>query len=159
VKAQFVVALIPCLLTGCSAAARLYPVQGPLSLEAPPPIFAARAAVGIHSGSFSATLANGETCKGQWTRVSTNPTKAGKTPPPTAQQNLASAWDTVYGEGYYRANVLGAAIHIQGTIPCSSGTILHVEAYQVPYLATNQTAINVYGVATDNKNNVYKLAF
>jgi hypothetical protein len=158
-KTRVILSLCVCLLSGCYAKARLYPVQGPLASQAPPPIFAAKASAGLHSGSFSATLANGNACKGRWTRVSTAPTAGNNAPDPSAEANLASAWDTVYGQGYYRANVLGAAMHIQGIIPCQQGTVVHVEAYQKTIGTGSDTTLSIYGVATDNQGNIYKLAF
>ncbi len=144
-----------CLLSGCYARPRLYPVKGPLAEQTPPPIYAARVAAGIHSGSFTATLNNGSRCQGQWTRVSTKPREGGSAP----AGNLASAWDTVYGPGFYTANVLGARIHIEGKIPCSAGGSLHVEAVQHDKGTGNDATLVIKGVATDDSGNIYKLAF
>jgi len=153
-------ALCVCMLSGCYAAGRLYPIQGPLASQAPPPIFAAKASAGIKSGSFTATLANGEACKGNWTSVSTAPTQNGGVPANNQpQSNLAAAWDTVYGNGFYVAHVLGQRIRIQGVIPCDQGTILNVQAYQYSGGDDKNPTLIRQGVATDNKGNIYKLAF
>ena len=145
-----------CFLLGCFASARLYPVKGPLAEQTPPPIYAARAAAGIRSGSFTATLANGNKCSGQWTRVPKNPREGGAGAPVA---NLAAAWDAVYGTGFYTANVLGSNIHIEGQIPCSKGGTLHVEAVQHDIGGDKDTTLVIKGVASDDGGNIYKLAF
>src|ERR1035441_5547048 len=98
-----------CTLSGCYLNARLYPVNGPLSARTPPPIYAARISGAIRSGSFSATLENGEVCKGSWTSISNSPKQNNGhvSVDDSSAPELVSAWDTVYGQGFYRANVLG----------------------------------------------------
>ncbi|MDR3741440.1 MAG: hypothetical protein P4L40_20670 [Terracidiphilus sp.] len=145
-----------CFLSGCFASARLYPVKGPLAEQTPPPIYAARVAAGFHSGSFTATLANGTKCSGQWTRVSRKPHEAGAGAP---TDTLAAAWDAVYGPGFYTTNVLGTAIHIEGQIPCGAGGNLHVEAVQHEIGGGQDATLVIKGVATDDSGNIYKLAF
>lgn len=144
-----------CLLSGCYARPRLYPVKGPLAEQTPPPIYAARVSAGFHSGSFTATLANGSKCQGQWTMVSTKPREGGSGP----AGNLGAAWDTVYGAGFYTANVLGARVHIEGKIPCSAGGSLYVEAVQHETGGPDNATQVIKGVATDDSGNIYKLAF
>lgn len=64
-KARFApVLLCVSVLSGCYLNGRLYPVQGPASAQTPPPIYAARISGGLRSGSFTATLQNGERCTG-----------------------------------------------------------------------------------------------
>ena len=64
----FSLALVALVFVGCTAALHVYPVTGPLSAQTPPPVFPARLSVNLasHSGSFSTTLANGESFKGAW---------------------------------------------------------------------------------------------
>jgi hypothetical protein len=92
--------------------------------------------------------------------VSTAPTQNGGVPANNQpQSNLAAAWDTVYGNGFYVAHVLGQRIRIQGVIPCDQGTILNVQAYQYSGGDDKNPTLIRQGVATDNKGNIYKLAF
>ena len=152
-------ALCVCMLSGCYAAGRLYPIQGPLASQAPPPIFAAKASAGIKSGSFTATLANGEACKGNWTSVSTAPTVNGGVPANNQpQSNLAAAWDTVYGQGFYVAHVLGQPLFVHTELTGNQGTMLQVEWYDLGNENNNGAAgYGARGVAQDSKGNIYKL--
>ena len=146
-----------CFLSGCFASARLYPIKGPLAEQAPQPIYAARAEAGFRSGSFSATLGNGEKCNGQWKRVTRTPRETGIGP--ADAESLAPAWDAVYGSGFYTANVLGADVRIAGQIPCSRGSSLRVDAIQHSIGSGTDAALVIKGVAMDGKGNIYKMAF
>jgi hypothetical protein len=149
------------VLSGCHADARLYPVQGPLASLASPPVFAIRFTGGISkSGGMSATLANGEVCKGTWAQVPPAPPQGtGTLDNSGASPNMASAWDTVYGSGFYVAHILGQNIRIRGTISGAQGTTLTVEVYEPQNAPPNAGPSAVKGVAVDNNGNVYKLAF
>ena len=88
-------------LGGCAVnvPGHLYPVQGPLSKDSVPPIYA----VTIHgsslpSGSLEVHMAQGTICSGAWKAVSQQD--------PSARQ-MSADWDAVYGSGYFVANVLG----------------------------------------------------
>jgi hypothetical protein len=142
------------MLSGCHIDGKLYPVQGPLASQASQQIFAIRFTGGLSkSGEMSATLANGELCKGTWAQISDKPTKGSSAPDSSvAPPNLASAWDAVYGQGFYAATVLGQHIRIRGTMNGNHGTTLTVEAY------SDNVSVRT-GVAVDNQGNVYKLAF
>ena len=141
-----------CMIAGGDSAfgQKLYPVQGPLAT--PPPIFTARFS-GSNSGKFSMVQANGESFKGTWVFVTPSFVNA-KTPGPSVsylpQPNLAFAWDAIYGEGYFLAQVLGKRIK-QVSATGDRGTVLQVEELY----ADQQSAFN--GVAVDNKGNIYKL--
>jgi hypothetical protein len=143
------------ILTGCFRSGRLYPVQGPLAAQTPPPIFAAKVTGAFYSGSIKVTLADGEVCQGPWRMVPRTPTNKGTTPSDAiAKPEMAAAWDTVYGQGFYLARVLGARMHVQGDLPGSKGTTLRVEMYR------NEAPEGIYdikGVAMDNKGNIYKV--
>ena len=56
------------LMMGCSATARLYPVQGPLMAHSPAPVFTGKFTGVLNGGSISFVLSNGELCQGRWTR-------------------------------------------------------------------------------------------
>jgi hypothetical protein len=143
-----------CMIAGGDSAfgQKLYPVQGPLAAQTPPPIFTARFS-GSNSGKFSMVQANGESFKGTWVFVTPSFVNA-KTPGPSVsylpQPNLAFAWDAIYGEGYFLAQVLGKRIK-QVSATGDRGTVLQVEELY----ADQQSAFN--GVAVDNKGNIYKL--
>ena len=143
------------VLTGCFRSGRLYPVQGPLSAQTPPPIFAAKVSGAFNSGSISVTLSDGEVCKGPWRLMPRTPTGKGATPSDsTSSPEMASAWDTVYGQGFYLARVLGARMHVQGELPGNKGTILNVELYRNE---APEGVLDIKGVARDNKGNIYKV--
>ncbi|MGA2633467.1 MAG: hypothetical protein ABSF16_04470 [Terracidiphilus sp.] len=127
----------------------LYPVQGPLTAQSPPPIFTARF-TGGNSGKLSMVRANGELLTGKWSRVTAafvnnkTPGTADSYPP---QPNLAFAWDAIYGQGYFLANVLGVEIGA-ATGTGNQGTVLQAEFFP-----------GRFGVAIDNKGNIYKMVW
>ena len=145
VKVFFVVFSLS-LMAGCSATFRLYPVQGPLSAQTPLPVFFGKVTGVVNSGNVSFTLADGEVCKGTWTRVV----------PADPSTSMSSVWDAVYGSGYFTSHVLGAKLYAHAAITGSRGTVLTVEFYR-PNPGSEQ--IRVFGVAKDSKDNVYKMAF
>ena len=153
------VLLCAALLAGCSATARLYPVQGPLSQQNPAPVFVARMSDGLHSGNFNVVLDNGEACKGRWTQVP-RPSKPSNavTPESPSPESMASEWDMVYGQGFYVAQVLGSRLYARAEITGNRGTVLHAEVYK-PDKIEQQGIASVRGVAKDDKGNIYKIAF
>ena len=138
------------LLAGCYQKARLYPVQGPLAAQAPSPVFTAKVSGVWNSGNMTVTLAGGEVCKGTWGMVNRMPADAGT----TATVDWAKVWDTVYGQGFYTANVLGTPLHIRSTLSGSKGTTLNAEMYRrdIPGQLTEAK-----GVAEDSDGNIYKI--
>ncbi len=63
------------------------------------------------------------------------------------QPDLAFAWDAVYGQEYFTAQVLGRSL-LQGVFIGSHGTVLQVESLN-----------GKFGVAADNKGNLYKMVW
>ncbi len=130
-----VVALFACAaaLFGCHSEGRLYAVQGPLASQQPAPSFPIQfTKIYAETGGFSTTLANGEVFNGTWIKLNSAPTKtrfsdtSRKTPDTGTPANaadkgnsgvsslsLSSAWDTVYGSGYFTAHVLGQSNSLQ----------------------------------------------
>ena len=165
-KRKFFTALVlVCVgvLSGCHADGKLYPVQGPLASQQPPPAFPIRFTGGLSkSGEISATL-NGEAFTGKWVETTEAATKATANPGNTnTPVNLSPAWDAVFGSGYYTAQVLGRRDVIRGTLTGAHGTTLTVEAFQSAQNQTPNAAIaaaGVRGVATDSNGNTYKLTF
>ncbi len=153
------VLLCASLLAGCSATARLYPVQGPLSQQNPAPVFVGRMKAGLHSGNFNVVLDNGETGKGRWTLVPrpSGPANAA-IPASPSTGTMASEWDLVYGPGFYVAHVLGSRQYARVEITGTRGSVLHAELYE-PDNTEQQTLASIKGVAKDDKGNIYKIAF
>jgi hypothetical protein len=145
---QIFASLLLCagIMSGCYANGRLYPVQGPLASLTAPPIMTAR--LSEKPPSISLALANEEQFKGPLKVLypsSSNLSPAGS-PPALPQPNLAFAWDTVYGQGFFVAKVLGQQLG-QAVLTGSQGTVVQVE------IAVAR------GVAVDNKGNIYKIVF
>jgi hypothetical protein len=95
---------------------------------------------------MSATLNDGEICKGSWAPVRQDDPSAG---------NMSAEWDSVYGAGFFVANVLGNRVFARATLSGTKGTTLNVEFYD----PTPGQITNVKGIAKDNKGNLFKLTF
>ena len=133
----------------------LYPVQGPLTTETP--VREAHITFDAHatltpvyvsaskSGQISATLGNGEICKGQWRLL-----------PTPADNPTAADWDAIYGQGFYVAHVLGARQYVQAELTGNQSTTLHFEMYWPPSQDRDQI-VPGRGVASDNHGNIYKV--
>jgi hypothetical protein len=137
---------------------RLYPVQGPAATQAVPPAFTARLTdIYKKSGKISLVQVNGESFQGTWTIVTATfvnarmPGTSASYPP---QPNLAFAWDAVYGQGYYVASILGSESIGQAVATGDKGTILQVEFHREQLGVPED---NHFGVAVDNKGNIYKM--
>jgi hypothetical protein len=158
-------AIIPGLFALCffvastaAHAQRLYPVQGPATAQTPPPNFTAKLSNYLgKSGVITLTQDGGETFQGPWTTVtvtfinSKTPGTPASFPP---QPNLAFAWDLVYGPGYFNTHILGSQTVGQATATGSNGTVLQLE-FQKEKLGA--IIDNIFGVAVDNKGNIYKM--
>jgi len=100
---------------------------------------------GLSSGNISAKLADGEICKGRW-----------KTAPATSSNPMASLWDSVYGQGYYVAHVLGTRAYVDTVLYGSRGTVLTLQMYR-PESQEKDEFTPIRGVAKDNHGTVYKV--
>jgi hypothetical protein len=157
--------IVPGLLALCffipltaARAQRLYPVQGPATAQTPPPPFTAKLTNYLKlSGNITLSEAGGETFQGTWSTVTITFINA-KTPGTPAsyppQPNLAFAWDLVYGSGYFNTHILGSQTIGQATATGSDGTVLQLE-FQKEKLGA--IIDNIFGVAIDNKGNIYKM--
>lgn len=143
-----VLSLTALLATGClvMVPGHLYPVQGALSAQTPAPIYKVTLSGVLKTGSLSATLEDGEVCRGDWGAV--------RQDDPSAAQ-MSGEWDRVYGQGFFTANVLGNPVFARAVLTGSKGTTLNVEFYD----PTPGQVLAVKGVAKDNKGNIFKLTF
>ncbi|MBZ5532215.1 MAG: hypothetical protein LAO20_12350 [Acidobacteriia bacterium] len=135
--------------TGCLSVlnARLYPVKGPLAAQVPTPVFAAQIAI-RENGDISLTLADGETARGHWAEVTSNP---------SLNREMAPIWDAIYGQGFYMSNVRGSQLYARATVNGSKGTVLNVEFFRNIEQHYRTTCFVLSGVAKDNNGNTYKL--
>ncbi|MGD0346129.1 MAG: hypothetical protein ABSA85_05195 [Terracidiphilus sp.] len=150
--AAFALAIAP------SHAQQLDPVKGPMSLQAPGPFYEGSKGGGTYGYSIksdfarvkSFSYANGEILKGkpEWTTASaadpqTSPAPGSNSP----QSDLISAWDLVYGPGYYASHVAGKKV-LQGTFTGDKGSTLEVQSLD-----------NFVAVGADNQGNLYKIVW
>jgi hypothetical protein len=144
------------LMIGCSFSSRvqLYPIQGPLSTQRPLPVIVGEK-TGLTSGTFSLVLPNGEKCNGPWSLVIPLPNpNGGSSVEAIPERDLSSVWDSIYGAGFYVANVIGARQYGRSKLVGDHGAVVFLEMY------CNEGANSpVLGVAQDNSGNTYKLSF
>jgi len=146
------------LTWGCSAAARLYPVQGPLSARTPPPVLTAKFTGGVNSGNVSLVGPDGEAANGRWPRVATHPTGATDAAPASTPgvDGMPALWDTIYGSGFFTSHVLGATLYANAVIAGNRGTAYNLEFYSED---THGKTDQIRGVAKDSAGNLYEVAF
>jgi hypothetical protein len=130
--------LLAAMLAGCTVTEFLYPVQGPLAAQSPPPVVRLSSLM----YDFTLTLPDGETFKGKAV-----PVQHSQNPP----NPMSAQWDLVFGPGYYVANVLGSDFYRTATLTGDRGSTMRIETATVG--GTTQI-----GVAVDGHGNVFKLA-
>lgn len=136
------------LVTGCTVTGHLYPLQGPLAQQHPAPIYPLTlTSFATSSGNISVSLQDGEICSGRWANVPQDD--------PSANQ-MAAQWDSVYGAGFFVANVLGNQNFARASLTGNKGTTLNIQFYLPPDKATPGTN-PAKGIAEDNKGNLFKL--
>ncbi len=140
-RLPFLAALPLLALLGCYRPPRLYfhPVQGPRAGQA---LALPARTTGLAYGEIRVQLPEDETCVGAWSEIPVGQTEEG----------LASAWDEVYGTGFYRAQVLGSPWRGRATLTGSHGTIFHLELHREAVAGAR-----LRGVARDNRQNLYKI--
>ena len=138
--------LVAMLPAGCviMVPGHLYPVQGPLAATQPQPVYSLIMNGVYDTGTLTATLPDGEECKGDWSVIS--PTD------PNARQ-MSAVWDSVYGSGFFVAHVLGSRVFAGAILKGDRGTTLNVQIYD----PRPGDVSAVVGVATDNHGNQFKL--
>lgn len=123
--------------------AAFYPVAGPMAAQpAPGPCMGYLN--GLFSGDVVVTLQDAEVFKGTWHPVAQNEM-------PSGDASLEQDWDFVYGQGFYRAHVLGIRLHLRAALTGSGGATGIVELYR-PSEGAEPT-----GVARDSLGNIYKV--
>ena len=147
-----------CILLGCTADGKLYPVQGPLSQQDPPQVFRANMTGTSRWDHFNAKIGNGEAASCTLQRV-----RSSSTSDPVS---IASAWDAVYGNTFYETHVLGTHdLYYWCAMTGNQGTQLRVEVYlpmvTEPNLSGKGVSIqpireSLKGVLQDDKGNIYK---
>ena len=147
------------ILTGCHAYAKLYPVQGPLMQLSPPPVYTAKVTGGMKVDHFYAVIGGGEKAACDFTgnppRQRLSDPAAPPSPPPF---DMAPAWDTVYGDKFYEAHILGVhAPYYWCSATGDKGTVLHV-AVRIGQNPNSTQAQSVKGVVQDDKGNIFKFA-
>ena len=155
------VLLLSFLLASCHATARLYPVEGPLANQAPLPVFVGKISGALYSGNITVTGSQGEVFTGRWDTVK-RPTKSGDaTGVTTKDEEMAQLWDSIYGDGFYVAHVLGTRLYARASLKANNGDTLKVEFYRPENEgnATTTIASLIKGVAKDDKGNAYKITF
>jgi hypothetical protein len=141
-----------------SHAQQLDPIKGPMALQAPGPFYEGSKGGGRYGYSIksdfgrvkSFSYADGETLKGKsdWGTAPATDTTALATPDTgSPQQNLAAAWDLIYGQGYYAAHIAGNKV-LTGTFTGDKGTTLQVQSLD-----------NFVAVGADNHGNLYKIVW
>jgi hypothetical protein len=126
-----------------SHAQQLDPVKGPMALQAPGPFYEGSKGDGPYTYSIKSETLKG---KPEWaTAPAADAQAAADSNSP--QQNLAAAWDLVYGPGYYASNIAGKKI-LQGTFTGDKGTTLQVQSLD-----------NFVAVGEDNRGNLYKIVW
>jgi hypothetical protein len=147
---------------GCAFGQRLYPVRGPLAAQPSPPVLTGKTKEGMISDKLVAwVLPNGDVLKLDekshgWTVAFANNKTPGTPESYPPQPNLAFAWDAVYGQGYYVANILGSKNVGQGLYTGPDGTVLQMEFLRYP---PGHSSGIPSGVAVDNQGNIYKMAW
>jgi len=142
-------------LLGCTPIAYqtsyLFPIQGPIATQKPIPVIPVTVTndLGSPSGGISFSLPDGETFVGKWSRdayINSDPVTLAQ----QRETDIKSAWDSVYGDGYYISNVLGSLVHARAVLRGSKGTNIQIEFSDAQPWPTR-------GAARDDKGNIYKM--
>ena len=134
------------LLSSCTTTANFYPVEGPLSEQNPIPVIVA-SVDGImgNTGNIFLTMPDGENCKGKWSSAAGVSVSVGTV-------NLFSQYASIFGTGFSVSNTPGVN-RGEAILLGDRGAKIEVEFY------TGSGTANGYGLAKDNRGNIYKLLF
>ena len=134
------------VMCGCSTTANLYPVKGPLAEVKPLPVIRARInGIMGNSGGITLKMPDGEPCKGEWS-------SAAGISITSSSGTLFSQYGSAYWSGYTVSNKAGEN-RGQAIVIGEHGTVIQIEFY------TGSGTANGFGLAKDNKGNIYKVLF
>ena len=151
-----------CAVAPCATRGNFYLVQGPLSSQTPI-AFSADLKGDPYPRNLSAMLASGEGFQGRWKSGAAGKIRMQDAPVVPPQPELTAAWDAIYGQGFFVAQILGAKNFARTVLTGSKGTILQVEIHwrvsEDSRYPRNAGLLDIQGVAQDDKGNVYKVVF
>jgi hypothetical protein len=144
-RVLLLLALLLCLI-GCGLTATLVPVDGPLSLLRPIPVFKVRVD-GIlgNSGNITFAMHDGDQCKGRWASAA----GAGLT---VSSGSLLSQYGSTYISGFSLSTGKGQNPG-QAIIVCGKGRTLQLE------FVTGAGTAHGFGIGKDNESNIYRFVF
>ena len=134
------------VLVACSTTARLYPVEGPLSQQVPPPVLSATVnGITGNNGSLALTRADGSVCPGEWSSAAGVQTTFGA-------GSLFTQYGAIYGSGYSVTSG-GGQNPGRAIATCADGVRFDIE------FVTGGGTANGFGFARDTSGNVYRVLF
>ncbi len=151
------------LISGCATTGRLYPIEGPLAAN-PVVLKATYSYWGTGSGKICLTMPDGELCEGEYTTLSDGFTVVSTTSG-GASLDTNGGIATTRGAGFFTvdqyASYWGSSYvsgmknkqYGQATLIGNKGTIMQVEYF------TDSLSARGFGLAKDNKGNIYKVHF
>lgn len=151
------------LISGCATTARVYPIEGPLAAN-PVVLKATYSYWGTGSGKIRLTMPDGELCEGEYTTVSDGFTVS-STSSGGASLNTNGGVATTRGAGVFTVDQYASywgSTYVSGmknkqcgqaTLIGNKGTIMQIEYF------TDTWTAHGFGLAKDNKGNIYKVHF
>jgi len=148
--AVLLAAVPACISQGVVRSGSLVPALGPLAQPGAQPLRIIFNGAASGSGSFQATLLGGEAVQGNYATMSGFSTDATSGHPAPGQTAITGAdWQALYGN----PDAMLGQISGQGTGSGDKGTLLKLQ-YVVDAMDNRG-----YGVAKDNRGNLYRLRF
>jgi hypothetical protein len=133
-------------IAGCSTTARLYPVEGPASVQAPVQVLNATInGISGNNGSLTVALPDGVACEGEWSSAAGVQTTFGV-------GSLFTQYAPIYSSGYGITSG-GGQNPGRAIATCTDGTRFDVE------FVTGGGTANGFGFARDTRGNVYRVLF
>lgn len=138
--------LLSSCATSSSLEATLFPVEGPMSLEVPvPSVPLIASGVRSYSGEMTLAMPDGEVCSGKWAIA------RGKSVSQTSGR-LLSQYGWVHGRTTTVSTDSNPATGA-GVLTCNRGRMIDVE------FVTGAGTGSGYGVAKDNRGNIFRVIF
>ncbi|MGB5259924.1 MAG: hypothetical protein WBO34_05305 [Gammaproteobacteria bacterium] len=134
------------LLVGCSTSASLVPVKGPLSKQTPVPTIQATVnGIMGNTGEIKLAMPDGESCFGKWSSAAGAGISAGT-------DSLIGTYGPVYGVGTSGNTGTGQNPGL-AFLSCSQERTIQIE------FVTGAGIASGFGIAKDNKGNIYTVQF